>query len=187
MKKDHKFYPLVAAPALGTAFLLMIPLVAMQFTQEVVWTRSDFLIAGILIFSTGLSYKLITKQSTKTMYRIAVGSALASGFVLVWVNLAVGLIGPANNPANLMYFAVIAVGIIGALIARFRPHGMSLTMLAMALAMLSIIIIVLLTSQHHLPSISITEILSVNSFFIILFGFSALLFRYADTQKKIRT
>ncbi len=50
-------------------------------------------------------------------YRFAVGVALAAAFLLVWMNLAVGLIGSEDNPANLMYFGVLAVGFIGAIIA----------------------------------------------------------------------
>jgi hypothetical protein len=50
------------------------------------------------------------------------------------MNLAVGVIGTEDDPANLMYVGVLAVGIIGAIIARFRPHGMARTLFATALA-----------------------------------------------------
>jgi hypothetical protein len=52
-------------------------------------------------------------------YRAAVGVAIAAAFILVWMNLAVGIIGSEDNPANLMYGGVLAIGIIGAVIARF--------------------------------------------------------------------
>jgi len=60
-----------------------------------------------------------------TTYRFAVGIALAAAFILVWLSLGVGIIGRDGDPANVMYFGVLAVGIIGALIARFRPRGMA--------------------------------------------------------------
>src|SRR5687767_3728133 len=69
-----------------------------------------------------------------TAYRYAVGVALAAACILVWLSLGVGIIGKDGDPANLMYFAVLAVGIIGALIARLRPHGMARALFAMALA-----------------------------------------------------
>ena len=57
------------------------------------------------------------------------GRSLA-GFLLVWANGAVGLLGDADNPANLMFFGVIAVAVTGALLARLRPAGMARAMLA---------------------------------------------------------
>jgi hypothetical protein len=50
------------------------------------------------------------------------------------MNLAVGIIGSEDNPANLMYGGVLAVGIIGAIIARFEPHGMARALVATTLA-----------------------------------------------------
>jgi hypothetical protein len=48
------------------------------------------------------------------MYRSAIGVALAAAFILVWLSLGVGIIGKDGDPANLMYFGVLAVGIVGA-------------------------------------------------------------------------
>ena len=58
-------------------------------------------------------------------YRFAVGVALAAAFILAWLSLGVGVIGKDGDPANLMYFGVLAVGIIGALVAHFQPRGMA--------------------------------------------------------------
>lgn len=76
--------------ALGTALILLIPLVAMQFTGEVNWTPGDFIVAGALIFGTGLAFELITRRVGKR-YRIVVGVVLALAFMWLWVELAVGL------------------------------------------------------------------------------------------------
>ena len=67
-------------------------------------------------------------------YRSAVGIALAAAFILVWLSLGVGIIGKDGDPANLMYFGVLAVGIVGAIVARLRPQGMSRALFATALA-----------------------------------------------------
>ena len=67
-------------------------------------------------------------------YRSAIGVALAAAFILVWLSLGVGIIGADGDSANLMYFGVLAVGIIGSLIARFRPRGMARALFATALA-----------------------------------------------------
>jgi hypothetical protein len=57
-----------------------------------------------------------------------VAVALAATVFLVWINGAVGIIGREDNPANLMFFAVIAVALAGSLAARLNPRGMALAM-----------------------------------------------------------
>ncbi len=183
MYTDSNFYKSIAGLALATGLLLMIPLTAMQFTDEVVWTLSDFIFAGTLLFGTGLTYKLITKKSGKTAYRVAIGFALFTGFFLIWTNLAVGIIGTEANPINLLYFGVIFVGIIGALMARFRSQGMALTMFAMALTQALVAVIALVGGFYQSPPSTVFHIISVNGFFITLFVVAALLFRYAAQEE----
>src|SRR5688500_20220430 len=79
-----------------------------------------------------------------TTYRFAVGVAVGAAFILVWLSLGVGIIGKDGDPANLMYFGVLAVGIVGALIARFRPRGMARALFATALAQTSVAAIALI-------------------------------------------
>src|SRR5690606_16550958 len=59
-----KLYQSILAVAIGTLSLLMIPWIAMFFTDSVQWSVIDFVIMGILLFSTGLAYVLVTRQST---------------------------------------------------------------------------------------------------------------------------
>src|SRR5688572_31081806 len=108
---------------LAAGFILLLPLLAMQITDEVVWDQADFAVAGALLVGTGLMYELAARKAGNIAYRAAVGVALAAALLLVWLNLAVGVIGTENDLANVMYIGVLAVGIIGAIIARFRPHG----------------------------------------------------------------
>src|SRR3712207_3821669 len=104
------------------ALLLLLPLMAMQFTDEVNCDETDFAVAGALIVGVGVTYELAGRMTGNVAYRPAVGVALAAAFILIWMNLAVGIIGTEDNPANLMYGGVLAVGIIGAIVARFQPH-----------------------------------------------------------------
>jgi hypothetical protein len=76
---------------LVTAILLLIPLVAMQFTDEVRWTLSDFIVAGVLIFATGLLFDLVIRKIKIMKYRIAVLFVLLLIFLLIWIELAVGI------------------------------------------------------------------------------------------------
>lgn len=90
----------LAKPSLGkslltvtlvTAAILMIPLVAMQFTNEVNWTASDFVIMGILLSLTGLvlTFALRKVRTTKSRW-IAIG-LVGLGFLYCWAELAVGI------------------------------------------------------------------------------------------------
>jgi hypothetical protein len=115
----------------GAAALLLTPLVAMQFTPEVDWTIGDFLFAGMMFGTVGVVMELTVRARASLAYRAGAAFALASAFFLIWVNLAVGIIGDEDNPANLMFFGVVLVGIIGSISARFRPRGM---MVAMSIA-----------------------------------------------------
>lgn len=73
MNTDRKFYPSTARLAGATGLLLLIPLIAMQFTNEVAWSLSDFTLMGTLIFGTGFTYQFITRKSVEIAYRIATG------------------------------------------------------------------------------------------------------------------
>jgi hypothetical protein len=78
---------------LATAAILMIPLVAMQFTSEVDWKLNDFAIMGVLISGTGFLYVLATRFVRHTQYRVAIGATLALALLLAWAELAVGIFG----------------------------------------------------------------------------------------------
>lgn len=182
MNTDRNLTRSIAYLALATGLLLLIPFIAMQFSDEVVWTLSDFIFAGTLIFGTGIAYKLITRKSDELVYRVAIGFALFTGFFLIWVNAAVGIIGSESNPINLLYFGVIFVGMIGAIIARFQPNGMILTMIAMAIAQALIAAIALIGGFYQSPPSTVFHIIGVNGFFITLFVIAALLFRYAARE-----
>jgi hypothetical protein len=119
----------------GTASaLLLLPLVAMQFTSEVNWTASDFAFAGAMIGGVGIVYELTVRATQSAPYRGGVALALAATFLTIWANGAVGMIGDEGDPANLMFAAVLAIALLGSTLARFRPKGMALAMLAAALA-----------------------------------------------------
>jgi len=170
-------YRSVVGVALATAFILLLPLLAGW-----AWDLDDFVIAGALIFGTGLTYALVARKASNIAYRFAVGVALAAALLLVWINLAVGVIGTEDDLANLMYIGVLAVGIIGAIVARFQPHGMVRALFATALAQALVAVIVLIFGLGA-PWSPPVEILALNGFFVALFVGSALLFRHAGREQ----
>jgi hypothetical protein len=165
--------------ALVTASILMVPLVGMQFTDEVLWTLSDFVFAGVLIFGTGLLYQLATRMTGNTAYQTAVGLALAAMFVLLWITGAVGIIG--DSDINMLYVGVPMVGIIGALIAGFRAPGMSLALFATAAAQALIPVVALIIGEPDFAP-GVLQVFVLNAVFVVLFVGSALLFRRAVSQ-----
>lgn len=78
---------------LTVALLLLIPLVAMQFTDEVNWTLSDFVVMGVLLLGTGLMCELVMRKVKKIRHRIVICGAILAALFLIWAELAVGLFG----------------------------------------------------------------------------------------------
>lgn len=108
----------------GAATLLALPLVGMRFIDGMVWDETDFIVMGALLGSVGLAAEFVLRRSGGVAYRLAAGLMLLMSFLLVWINLAVGMIGSEDNPHNLFFGGVIAVAWAGAILARFRPAGM---------------------------------------------------------------
>ena len=77
----------------AVAILFLIPLIAMQFTDEVSWTSLDFVVMGILLLSTGLLCELTMRKVTKIKHRIALCIAILVVFLIIWAELAVGIFG----------------------------------------------------------------------------------------------
>jgi hypothetical protein len=175
MRIHHAAYPLAARPAIAAALVLLVPLLAMQFTESVKWTLSDFVFAGILVLGVGIAWELVLQKVHDSVYRTAAGLALAGTLLLTWSNAAVGI---TDSPADTLYLGVAAVGLAGAFVARFRPAGMACTMLAMAVAQTVIGAGALLAGAVPAHS-SAFEVLGITGFFVAWFAGAAWLFREA--------
>jgi hypothetical protein len=119
-----------------------------------------------------------TMNMNNNTYKLAAGLALVGALMLIWLSLGVGIIGADGDPANLMYFGVLAVGIAGAAIARFQPEGMARALFAMALAQ-ALVAAVAIVGGLGRPYSGPLELMILNGFFIALFAASAWLFRRA--------
>jgi len=121
-------------PWVVASLLLLAPAVAMRFTSEVAWIGSDFVFMGVMLFGACGLFELAARATGNNAYRAGAAIALLASFLLIWINLAVGIIGNEDNPANQMFFGVIVVGLIGAFIARFEARGMERAMIATGIA-----------------------------------------------------
>jgi hypothetical protein len=159
--------------------ILLLPLVAMQFTSEVNWGFGDFVVMGALLGGSGLVLELATQKSASLSYRFGATFAVAAAFLLVWVNLAVGFLGDEGNPANLMFLGVIAIAIFGAIVARARAAGMSNAMLIAAGAQVLAGATGLATGWASPGSEGIYEVVLGTGLFTSMWLLSAWLFRKA--------
>lgn len=116
----------------GAGLLLLVPLVAMQFTKEVVWTAFDFAVAGAMLAIACGTFELGVRASGNFAFRAGVAVAVATGFFIIWACGAVGIIGDEGHPANLMFVALLVVALAGSFVGRFRAAGLSRAMVATA-------------------------------------------------------
>lgn len=124
----------------SAAALLMVPLVAMQFSDEWQWGFFDFVFMGALLGSAGLAIEGALRSTGDRAYRWGAGVAVAGTFLLLWMNAAVGLIGGDGDRANLLVPVVPMVGLIVAMLGRWRARGMMRALLAMAVAQVLVVV-----------------------------------------------
>ena len=158
--------------------ILLVPAMAMQFTAEVAWGPGDFILAWLLLAGAGLAYHFGTRSAGPVAAKAAVALAVGAALMLVWANLAVGLIGREDHPANLLYVAVLFVGLAGTARARLQPAGMAVAMAATAGLQFIVPVIALALWSSSITG-DLLRMLAANTGFALLFAGSALLFRHA--------
>jgi hypothetical protein len=100
MKMSKTAYRPAARVALATALILLLPLVAMQFTDEVDWGLADFAFAGALLGGTGLLlYQLTARRAGNLAYQ---GLATAIGVAAI-------VLGEADDAPGLVLFGGLLI------------------------------------------------------------------------------
>ncbi len=155
----------------AVAALLLTPAVAMQFTDEVQWSPGDFLFAGLMFGSVGLAFELAARANPAASYRAGTAVALAAGFLTIWINLAVGIVGNEDNPVNALFFLVPLSAVAGAAIGAFRARGMARATALAAAVQLGVMLYIWLSGQGFPIGVTI--------FFGTLYLVAAALFRQA--------
>ena len=168
--------------AVGTGLILLIPLF-LWLLAIWHWKPGALVLAVVLLIgAAGLTYQLVVANRLSNIaYRFAVGLAVAAVSLLVWMNAAVGgILG--DDPANMMYFGVLLVGFIGAVIARLEPQGMSRALFATAFAIVLVPAIALIIGTPAFAN-GVVAVFGLHSFFAMLFVASAFLFRRASAHR----
>jgi uncharacterized membrane protein len=78
---------------LTATFILLLPLIGMQFSEEVDWNLFDFIVAGILLYGTGIIIELVMRNVKDNKKRLIFCGAILGMLFLVWAELAVGVFG----------------------------------------------------------------------------------------------
>lgn len=172
--------------ALWTAPLLFMTAMAVATQASlggVNWSLGDFVFASVLIYGAFGAYEALSRLRGNAMYRAGAGVAVLGAFLLTWVNAAVGL---TDSDADVFFLAVVAVGGLGSIVARFRPVGMMWAMAATALA--HVLVGVGALAAGIVPAHNSTvQVLGVTVFFALPFLASALLFRNAAQDAAAET
>jgi ABC-type cobalt transport system substrate-binding protein len=83
----------LAGIVLTVAIMLLVPFIAMQFTNEVNWSVSDFMVAGVLLLGTGLLCELVMRKVKNIKTRLAICGVILLALLIIWIELAVGIFG----------------------------------------------------------------------------------------------
>ena len=129
-----------------------------------------------------LTYEQVAKRAVTTAYRAAVGVAVTTAVLLLWVNGAVGIIG--DGPVNLMYFGVPAIGVAGAFIASLEARGMARVLFVMALTQMLVPVIALVLWNPPFDP-GVLPVFVLNGVFAGLGLTSAGLFRRATARAQV--
>jgi hypothetical protein len=98
-KMSKTTYRSIVRVALVTSCVLLLPLVAMQFTDEVDWGVADFVLAGLLLGGTGLLLELAVRRPGNLVYRAAAAA----------IGVAAIVLGEADDAPGLMLFGFLLI------------------------------------------------------------------------------
>ena len=71
--------------------LLLIPAVAMVYTDAVDWSLFDFFVMGVMLLAVGWGINWSIEKVQRTVFRRTLQCLIVGVFFLVWLELAVGL------------------------------------------------------------------------------------------------
>lgn len=102
------------------------------------WTLFDYAVAGALLAGVSGAIGLVMLMSRNAAYRAAVVLAALAGFMLIWSNLAVGIVGDPGEDANMLYFGTLGIALVGAIVSGFKARGMANAMFGTAIALFAV-------------------------------------------------
>ena len=165
----------------GSAGLLLLTTwVAMRFTDEVAWTGGDFVVFGAMLLAGCVAFETTARVARVPSYLLAGAIAIGAGFLLLWANLAVGIVDEPGHRANLLFLGVLVTGVLD--VARLQARGMSRVLVAMALAQMAAGGIAMGMDTQESPAF----VLAFTALYVVAWLLSALLFHKAARTRAAR-
>jgi len=121
--------------------LLLLPAVAMLLGNEVDWGPLDFTLLTALLAALCGAIDVASRYSLSRSYRAGVAVAVIGMVLMVFVNIAVGIVGNEANPLNLIFLLIPALGIAGSVFTRFRASGMARSLEIMAVVQAGVLLL----------------------------------------------
>ena len=165
----------------GAVVLLLVPFIAMRVTSEVNWTLGDFIFAGLMLAALCGTVELAVRRSSKAIYRWAIALAGLGAFVVVWVNLAVGIVASEDNDYNAVFMAIILATVLASAFVRLRARAMARILPVTAVALLVALGVGQMLGSDELRDTRLAEWTGV-TLFAGIFALSAMLFRDAAAE-----
>jgi hypothetical protein len=160
--------------ALGALAALMVPLVASRFVKDWNWSAGSFVFVYVLFFAVGMAFALIARKMGVWSYKVGIGMALFCGFGLAWSTMV--HVADSGHPERFVYYSVLVVGLVGALLSRLKARGLAYTLFAMA-ATYALIAVILPSGAP--PDLARNMAMGHVAFVVMLIS-SGLLFRHAS-------
>lgn len=151
----------------AAAILMILPIMLMGGVDD----PGALVMLGGMVVILGAGYELAMRVPAQLAYRTGMGVGVLAALMLIWINLAVGIIGSEDNPQNLIYAGVVTVALSGAILTRFRPRAMAWAMAAAAAAQAAVFTFAWIAGWQFTGPITV--------FFGALWLIAALLFRRA--------
>ena len=99
MKTSKTLHQSAARVAGGVALILSLPLVAMQFTDEVVWSLADFVLAAVLLATLGVALELAARKAGN----------LATAIGIAALGVAAAIFGQADDAPGLVLLGILLI------------------------------------------------------------------------------
>jgi hypothetical protein len=113
VKTSKSLYRSAVRIALGVAVILSIPLVAMRFTDEVVWSLADFVAAGVLVTTIGVALELAVRRAGNRVTAVGIAA----------LGVAAGIVGEADDAPGLVLLGILLIVSACALGVRTAQHS----------------------------------------------------------------
>ena len=75
----------------AVALVMLTPVVAMRFTDEVNWTTTDFVFAGVLLIGGAALIELVAWRVRNPVIRIGFALFVVAVVAVIWAEAAVGI------------------------------------------------------------------------------------------------